>query len=58
MVIIENYALRAIGSLSDDKAAGVGKIVQRVWGGDDDWMATVRAQLNWQPTVDDSIREN
>jgi hypothetical protein len=58
LLIIENYALRSIGKLSEEKAAAVLKVVQRVWGGDQDWIRTVRAQLGWEPSMDEAIRKN
>ena len=58
LIVIENYALAVIGTLDDKKAANVRDIVNRVWGGADDWMATVREQLGWEPSMDQTIRRN
>lgn len=58
LVIIENYALRAIGKLPDDKDSGMMRVVRKVWGGNFNWVATVREQLGWDTGIDESIRRN
>ncbi len=57
MIVVEAYALQVIGLLPEDGQAGMTKIVQRTWGGND-WMATVRSQLAWDTNIDDVIRYN
>jgi hypothetical protein len=58
LLIIENYALSVIGELAPEKAKGMRGVVQRVWGGDDDWMATVRRELDWKESIDSTIKRN
>jgi hypothetical protein len=42
LIVLENYVLDCIGEMPPDKQALVRSVVQRVWGGGDDWKATVR----------------
>src|SRR5579862_3006467 len=57
LIVLENYVLDCIGELPPDKQALACSIVQRVWGGgDDDWKATVRAQLRLEPSLDESLQ--
>ena len=58
LLIIENYVLAVIGALSAEKNAVMRDVVQRMWGGGDDWMETVRGQVGWQRSIDDEIHEN
>jgi hypothetical protein len=58
LIVLENYALAVIGELMPEKATGVREVVQRAWGGDDDWMATVRGELQWNDAFDGTIRQN
>jgi hypothetical protein len=57
LMLLENYVLAAIGELPAERSAGVGAIVQRMWGGDQDWMATLRRQLHLEDALDASLRE-
>ena len=57
LVVLENYVLAAIGELPAERHAGVGQIVQRVFGGGDDWMQTVREQLHLSDSLDESLRQ-
>jgi hypothetical protein len=56
LVVLENYVLDCIGELPPDKQALAHSVMQRVWGGGDDWKATVRAQLELEPSVDEALR--
>lgn len=56
LVVLENYVLAAISELAPDKAASVGRLVQGVFGGSADWMATVRQCLELAPELDDELR--
>lgn len=56
LIVLENYVLDCIGELPPEKQSLARSIVQRVWGGGDDWKATVRAQLRLESTIDQSIR--
>ncbi|MCA9634179.1 MAG: hypothetical protein KC766_41325 [Myxococcales bacterium] len=58
LVFLENFALAAIGELSEDKAATLRVLVTEMWGGDDDWMETLREQLGWKPDIQETIRLN
>jgi hypothetical protein len=57
LVVLENYILAAIGELPAERHAGVGTIVQRVFGGGDDWLQTVREQLQLGDSLDESLRQ-
>jgi hypothetical protein len=56
-VIVENYILDAIGELDEEALRGMVAIVQRVWGGGDDWRATVRRELDWNDSIDQSYQD-
>lgn len=56
LIVLENYVLDCIGELPPEKQAVARSIVQRVWGGDDDWKATVRVQLRLEPSLDESLQ--
>jgi hypothetical protein len=56
LIVLENYVLDCIGALPPDKQALARSVVQRVWGGGDDWKETVRAQLHLEPSMDESLR--
>ena len=56
LMVLENYVLAAIGELSAEQNAGLAQIVQRVFGGGDDWMRTVREQLRLGDSLDESLR--
>lgn len=58
LVFIENYGLAVLGHLPPDKEARISKLVQHTWGGGEDWMQTVRSQLDWRPSIDQTIRKN
>lgn len=56
LIVLENYILAAIGELPAEKHAGVARIVQTVFGGDADWMRTVREQLQLSDVLDAHLR--
>jgi hypothetical protein len=56
LIVLENYVLDCIGELPPDRQANLRAIVQRVWAGGDDWKATVRAQLQVEPELDEALR--
>ncbi|MDX2015954.1 MAG: hypothetical protein SFW67_37515 [Myxococcaceae bacterium] len=58
LIVLENYALAVIGDLPPAKEDRVRAIVTRVFGGGDDWRATVRKTMGWPPTVDTEILLN
>jgi len=55
LIVLENYVLDCIGELGPDKQALARSVVQRVWGGGDDWKATVREQLKLLPSTDEAL---
>lgn len=56
LIVLENYVLDCIGALSPDRQALARSVVQRVWGGGDDWKATVRRQLHLESGMDEALR--
>jgi hypothetical protein len=56
LIVLENYVLDCIGELQPDKQALARSVVARVWGGGDDWKATVREQLHLEPSMDEALR--
>jgi hypothetical protein len=56
LIVLENYVLDCIGALQPEKETLARSVVQRVWGGGDDWKATVRAQLHLPANLDESLR--
>jgi len=56
LVVLECYVLDCIGKLSPDKQHKMKLMVQKVWGGSDDWKATVRQQLELGESIDQSIQ--
>ena len=56
LILLENYVLDCIGELPPDKQALARSTVQRVFGGGDDWRATMRERLQLVPTMDEALR--
>ncbi|HVH20642.1 MAG TPA: hypothetical protein VNF72_20290 [Myxococcota bacterium] len=56
LIVLENYVLDCIGELQPEKQELARSVVQRVWGGGNDWKATVRAQLHLEPSMDEALR--
>ena len=57
LILLENYVLDCIGELPLDKQAGLREIVKRVYGGGDNWKATLRDTLRLGESIDNSFRE-
>ena len=57
LVILENYILAAINELSAEKIRSMSEVIQQAWGGDADWMATIRGKLGLPDTTEDTLRE-
>ena len=55
LVVLENYILAAIGELPRDDPQ-MRAIVQQAFGGGEDWMATVRAVLDLNDSIDASLQ--
>ena len=56
LIILENYILAAIGELPADKHDLAAQIVQRTFGGEQDWMQTVRRELELGDSLDESLQ--
>lgn len=57
LIVLEQYVLHCIGEGGEDSAKKMVAIVQRVWGGNENWQQTVRNTLRLDPNIDDSIRD-
>src|SRR4051812_44017767 len=57
LILLENYVLDCIGCLSNDKATKIVGVVQRVFGGSDDWKATLRSSLQLDESIDENLRQ-
>jgi hypothetical protein len=57
LILLENYVLSCIGHLSSDKEAGLLSVTRRVYGGGDDWKATLRSTLQLGDSLDESLRQ-
>ena len=55
LILIENYVLACIGELPPD--SNIAAVVQKAFGGGDDWMQTLREKLDLSAAIDESIRE-
>jgi hypothetical protein len=56
LLILEQYVLSTLGELTPDKEAVVRQVVQRLFGGGDDWQATLRERLQLAASMDDELR--
>ncbi len=56
LILLENYVLAAIGHLTPDKAKLNASITQRIFGGGEDWRATLRDVLHLEASTDDEMR--
>jgi hypothetical protein len=54
LILIENYVLACIGELPPD--SNIAAVVQKAFGGGDDWMQTLREKLELNAAIDESIR--
>lgn len=57
LILLENYILDCIGCLPKDKVPTLTSMIQRVYGGGDDWKATLRATLQLDDSLDENLRE-
>ena len=57
LILLESYVLSCIGQLSTDKETGLLSVTQHVYGGGDDWKATLRATLQLGDSLDESLRQ-
>jgi hypothetical protein len=56
LVIVDSYAFGVVDELPPERDAYLRSVVQRVFGGGDDWRATVRETMGWPESIDDEIR--
>jgi hypothetical protein len=52
LLILENYILDVLGELGPEKRQSMGDVVRRVFGGGQDWKATIRRQLQLDHSID------
>ncbi len=57
LILLENYVLSCIGCLPAEKVPGLAAIVRKVYGGGDDWKATLRSALHLEDGLDDDLRQ-
>jgi hypothetical protein len=57
LILLENYVLDCIGYLPKEKVPAITSMIQRVYGGGDDWKATMRSTLHLEDSLDESIRQ-
>jgi hypothetical protein len=55
LVLLENYVLDVIGELAPERRQGVLAITQRVFGGAEDWRATLRSTLHLSDGLDANL---
>ncbi len=56
LILLENYVLSCIGCLPQKKVPALTAAVQKVYGGGDDWKATLRSTLHLEDVLDDDLR--
>jgi hypothetical protein len=56
LILLENYVLDCLGQLSPEKTLKMTAVVQRVYGGGEDWKATLRSTLHLEESLDDNVR--
>jgi hypothetical protein len=57
LILLENYVLSCIGQLPADKESSLLSMTQCVYGGGDDWRATLRSTLQLGDSLDESLRQ-
>jgi hypothetical protein len=57
LILLENYVLDCIGCLPKDKVPTITNIIQKVYGGGDDWKETLRSTLHLDNTLDENLRQ-
>jgi hypothetical protein len=56
LILLENYVLDCIDCLPKEKLPIITSMVQQVYGGGDDWKATLRSTLRLEDALDDNLR--
>jgi hypothetical protein len=57
LILLENYVLDCIGCLPKEKVPAITSMIQRVYGGGDDWKATLRSTLRLDDALDENLRQ-
>lgn len=57
LILLENYVLKTIGHLAPEKEQINASITRRIFGGGDDWHATLRGTLRLEASLDDDLRQ-
>ncbi len=57
LIVLDNYVLDCMGHFPKEKEPAMTVIVQRVFGGGEDWKATIRAVLHLEESLDENLRE-
>ncbi|MGV3659698.1 MAG: hypothetical protein ACO1TE_05930 [Prosthecobacter sp.] len=57
LILLENYVLSTIGCLAAEKEQLNASITKRIFGGGDDWRATLRGTLRLEASIDDDLRQ-
>ena len=57
VLLLENYVLDCIGELEPSKQELMLSIVQKTFGGDQDWKKTLRTQLDLSQNIDEHLRQ-
>lgn len=57
LILLENYVLDCIGCLPNDKVPTITAVIQQVYGGGDDWKATLRSAFQLGDSIDESLRQ-
>ena len=57
LLVLENYILDCIGELEDEKQGGMVTLIRKIFGGEDDWKATVRKVLEFDDELDVALRD-
>ncbi len=57
LILLESYVLSCIGCLPEEKVPTITGIVQKVYGGGEDWKATLRSTLHLEDALDENLRQ-
>lgn len=57
LIVLENYILDCIGALQPERQELIRGVVQRSFGGGDDWKQTIRSTLQMDAGLDQQLQE-
>ena len=57
LLLLENYVLDCIGCLPTNKIPTITGMIQRIYGGGEDWKATLRSTLHLHESLDENLRQ-